>query len=130
VFRGEDGLDELAATAPSRVWEVRDGEVVEQVLDAHADLGLSALSVADLRGASAEHNAAVARRFLGGEGGPVRETVLLNAAAALVADGSAPGTASGSLVERLRAGVAAAARSVDSGAAAGVLERWAVASRR
>ncbi|GMA25688.1 hypothetical protein GCM10025864_34470 [Luteimicrobium album] len=60
----------------------------------------------------------------------MRETVLLNAAAALVADGSQPGTGEGTLVERLRAGMDVAARSVDSGAAAQLLERWVAASRR
>ncbi|MGC5166524.1 anthranilate phosphoribosyltransferase [Luteimicrobium sp. DT211] len=130
VFRGEDGLDELAATAPSRVWLVHEGAVTEHVLDAAADLGLTPITVADLRGASADHNAGVARRMLGGERGPVRETVLLNAAAALVADGSQPGTGDGTLVERLRAGMDVAARSVDSGSAAQLLERWVAASRR
>lgn len=129
VFRGDDGLDELATTAPARVWEVRDGVVVESVVDPVAELGLAAASVADLRGADAAHNALVARRVLAGEEqGAIRETVLLNAAAALVADGSRPGTGEGTLAERLQAGIAAAAESVDSGAAAGVLDRWVAAS--
>jgi anthranilate phosphoribosyltransferase len=59
---------------------------------------------------------------------PARETVLLNAAAALVADGTLPGTGQGTLVERLRAGLQLAAVSVDSGAALDVLERWRAAS--
>ncbi|MHA7133202.1 anthranilate phosphoribosyltransferase [Oerskovia turbata] len=128
VFRGDDGLDELAATGSSTVWEVRDGDVSVHVLDAAADLGLERITVEDLRGADATFNAEVARRVLAGDSGPVRETVLLNAAAALVADASLPGTGEGSLVERLRAGMGHAAASIDSGAAAGVLERWAAAS--
>ena len=79
-----------------------------------------------MRGADATHNAAVARRLLAGEDGPVRTTVLLNAAAGLVADGTLTGT--GSLLERLSAGVALAEASIDSGAAADVLERWRIAS--
>jgi anthranilate phosphoribosyltransferase len=129
VFRGEDGLDELAPTAASRIWEVHDGVVDERVVDAVGDLGLTPATLDDLRGASAVHNAAVARRVLAGEPGAVRETVLLNAAAALVADGSAPGTAEGSLVDRLAVGLRVAAESVDSGAAAQVLERWEHASQ-
>ena len=129
VFRGErDGLDELAATGPSRIWEVRDGRVVESVVDWVDELGLSPLVVADLRGADAEHNAGVARDLLAGAPGPVRETVLLNAAAGLVADGTLPGTADGTLVERFRAAVVHAERSVDDGAAADVLDRWRRAS--
>ncbi|WP_422723837.1 anthranilate phosphoribosyltransferase [Isoptericola luteus] len=130
VFRGDDGLDELAATGASTVWEVRAGQVTEQRLDAAADLGLQRISVADLRGADAVHNAGVARAvFDGTDRGPVRETVLLNAAAAIVADGSLPGTATGTLVERLAAATEHAARSVDDGAAAAALERWVAATR-
>lgn len=128
VFRGDDGLDELAATGGATVWEVRDGQVTDHRVDAAADLGLQRIRVDDLRGADAAHNARVARDVLEGAHGAVRETVLLNAAAALVADGTLPGTATGSLVERLDAGVQHAARSVDDGAAADVLRRWAAAS--
>ena len=128
VFRGEsDGLDELAPTGPSRIWEVRSGSVTQTVVD-WADLGLAPIELADIRGADATHNAGVARRVLAGEDGPVRRTVLLNAAAGLVADGTLPGTGSGSLLERLAAGIALAGTAIDSGAAAGVLERWRVAS--
>ncbi|QIK83704.1 anthranilate phosphoribosyltransferase [Sanguibacter sp. HDW7] len=128
VFRGADGLDELAANGPADVWEVRGGDVVRSTLDAVADLGLAPVTVADLRGGEARHNAAVVRRVLDGEPGLVRETVLLNAAAAIVADGSLAGTAEGSLVERLHAGLAHAAASVDSGAARESLAAWALAS--
>ncbi|GIG27421.1 anthranilate phosphoribosyltransferase 1 [Cellulomonas marina] len=127
VFRGEDGLDEIAPTAPTRFWEVVDGQVREELVDTVADLGTPATTLADLRGADAAHNAEVARRFLAGERGPVRDTVLLNAAAALVADGSSPGTGTGTLVERLAAGREVAARTVDSGAAADLLDRWRAA---
>jgi anthranilate phosphoribosyltransferase len=130
VFRGDDGLDELAPTGTSHVWHVEDGAVSEHVLDPVADLGLARLTVADLRGADAAFNAGVARDVLAGADVPSRETVLLNAAAALVADGSLPGTGAdgGDLVPRLRAGLDHAARAVDTGAAADVLTRWAAAS--
>jgi anthranilate phosphoribosyltransferase len=130
VFRGDDGLDELAATGGATIWEVDEGQVTEHRLDAAVDLGLRRIRVDDLRGADAVHNAGVARDVFDGVPGAVRETVLLNAAAALVADGSLPGTSSGSLVERLQAGIEHAARSVDDGAAADVLRRWADASAR
>lgn len=128
VFRGErDGLDELAATGPSRIWEVRDRHVRDEVVDWAAE-GFAPVTVDELRGADAAYNAGVVERLLAGEPGPVRETVLLNAAAAIVADGTLPGTGQGSLVERLRAGVALAAAAVDGGAAADVLARWRAAS--
>lgn len=130
VFRGDDGLDELAATGGATIWEVRGGQVEEHRLDAVHDLGLQRITVGDLRGADAAFNAEIARETFAGRHGAVRETVLLNAAAALVADGSLPGTQSGSLVARLGAGIEHAARSVDTGAAADVLRRWADAAQR
>lgn len=129
VFRGDGGLDELAATGPAEVWWVRDGEITEHVLEPAVDLGLTRITIADLRGGSPADNADVVRRVLAGEPGPVRETVLLNAAAALVADGSVAGTGEGDLLHRLRAGLLAAAAAVDDGRAAAVLERWIGASR-
>jgi len=130
VFRGPEGLDELAAAGESQIWWIHDGVVTEHVLDAAADLGLRTIAIDDLRGGQPAENAEVVRRYLAGEPGPVRETVLLNAAAALVADGSLPGTGEGTLVERLRAGRGHAADAVDQGRVADVLRRWVEASRR
>lgn len=129
VFRGHGGLDELAATGPAHLWWVADRTVSEHVVDPEADLGLPHVEIEDLRGADPAANAEVVRRLVAGEGGAVRDTVLLNAGAALVADGSLPGTSTGSLVERLRAGVDLAAAAVDDGRAADLLERWMQASR-
>ncbi|WP_084103488.1 anthranilate phosphoribosyltransferase [Demequina sp. NBRC 110056] len=129
VFHGDDGLDELAPTAPSTLWEVRGGEVLEMRLDPVADLGLAAITLEDLRGGEASENAAVARDVLGGAQGPVRDTVLLNAAAGLVADAALDGTRSGTIAERFEAAIVHAARSIDSGDAAAALDRWAAASQ-
>ncbi|MET9800788.1 anthranilate phosphoribosyltransferase [Streptomyces sp. NPDC006368] len=123
VFRGDDGLDELTTTATSKVWVVRDGAVREETFDPR-DVGVELVPVEALRGADASYNADVARRLLGGETGPVRDAVLLNAAAALVAlePSDAP------LTEQIHAGMARAAESIDSGAARAALERWVAAS--
>ncbi|NEB22429.1 anthranilate phosphoribosyltransferase [Streptomyces coelicoflavus] len=123
VFRGDDGLDELTTTATSRVWVVRDGRVTEESFDPR-DVGLELVPVEALRGADASYNADVARRLLAGETGPVRDAVLLNSAAALVA--LAPGD--GPLAEQLRAGMDRAAEAIDSGSAKQVLDRWVAAS--
>ncbi|MFF1482107.1 anthranilate phosphoribosyltransferase [Streptomyces sp. NPDC058301] len=123
VFRGDDGMDELTTTATSRVWVVRDGAVREEAFDPR-DVGIDLVPVEALRGADASYNADVARRLLAGETGPVRDAVLLNSAAALVA--LEPGE--GSLVQQIRAGISRAAESVDSGAARRALERWVAAS--
>jgi anthranilate phosphoribosyltransferase len=125
VFRGDDGLDELTTTATSRVWIVRDGKVTEETFDPR-DVGIDLVPVEALRGGDPSYNAEVARRLLDGEQGPVRDAVLLNSAAALVALDPAPGT----LAEQLRAGMDRAAESIDSGAAKRVLERWAAATNK
>lgn len=119
VFRGDDGLDELTVGTTSRVWVVRDGSVTEEVLDP-AELGIPAAAAQDLRGGTAAENAAVARALLAGEGGAVRDAVLLNAAAALVA--LEPG--SDALPVQLGAAMNMAAAAVDSGRAGAALERW------
>ncbi|MBC2878830.1 MULTISPECIES: anthranilate phosphoribosyltransferase [Streptomyces] len=119
VFRGDDGLDELTTTATSRVWVVRDGAVREEHFDPR-DVGIDLVPVEALRGADASYNADVARRVLAGESGPVRDAVLLNSAAALVAlePSDEP------LAVRIAGGIARAAESIDSGAARAALERW------
>ncbi|KUJ54512.1 anthranilate phosphoribosyltransferase [Streptomyces albus subsp. albus] len=119
VFRGDDGLDELTVTATSQVWVVRDGTVRQEPFDPR-EVGLDLVPVEALRGADASYNADVARRLLAGETGPVRDAVLLNSAAALVA--LEPGT--GPLAEQIAGGMARAAESIDSGAARRALERW------
>ncbi|MFD9940910.1 anthranilate phosphoribosyltransferase [Nonomuraea sp. NPDC059023] len=126
VFRGDDGLDELTTTGPSTVHVVRRGAVHRTAFDP-ADLDIPRATVADLRGGDPAHNAGVARRVLAGEQGPVRDIVLLNAAAALVAaDGTPP---AGELTEALGKAMRRTADAVDSGAAAGLLTRWAAATR-
>jgi anthranilate phosphoribosyltransferase len=124
VFRGDDGLDELTTTSASRVWVVAGGSVTEESFDP-ASLGLAPAALDDLRGGTAEDNAAVARRVLEGEQGAVREAVLLNAAAAIAAYEAA----ADALEVRLGAGLSRAAAALDSGAAAGLLERWAGVSQ-
>ncbi|GAA3002841.1 anthranilate phosphoribosyltransferase [Kitasatospora sp. NPDC006786] len=125
VFRGDDGLDELTITTTSQVWLVRDGVVTETTFDPR-DVGIELVGIEALRGADASYNAEVARRLLAGEHGPVRDAVLLNTAAALVALdlGEAP------LAEQLAAGMERAAEAIDSGAAQDLLRRWSEATSR
>ncbi|MGZ4614766.1 MAG: anthranilate phosphoribosyltransferase [Actinomycetes bacterium] len=129
VFRGEDGLDELTISGPSRVWVVREGGVYETSV-APDQVGLDHNDVSTLRGGDAADNAEVALRFLDGEKGPVRDAVLLNAAAALVALEPDDMALDERLVDALRGGIDRAAQSVDSGAAARALETWVATSRR
>jgi anthranilate phosphoribosyltransferase len=134
VFRGDDGLDELTTSGPSSVWEVAGGEVVEQSFDP-ASIGVRRSAIEELRGGDAAFNAGVARQMLGGATGPVRDAVLLNAAAALVAADAAAATGAAAdgrddLVTRMGQAFARAADAVDSGAAAQVLQRWVAATAR
>lgn len=126
VFHGDDGLDELTTTGPSTIWVVADGTVSETRFDP-ADLGIPRSAAADLRGGEPGHNAGVARAFLAGQAGPVRETALLNAAAALAAEAGVAGPEA--LVPALADGYQRAAEAVDSGRAAALLDRWVDVSR-
>ena len=131
VFRGDDGLDELTTTGHSHIWEVSRGAVVEHDLDPR-DLGIARSEIADLIGGDAEHNAAVARSVLAGVQGPVRDIVLLNAAAGLAAFELASNPEEGrrSVLARLDEKMTVAAMAIDSGAAAEKLDVWARATRR
>lgn len=127
LYRSQDGLDEWATTAPAQVWEISGGQVREHLIDAREAFGMAPATLADLRGGDASVNAEVVRQVLAGERGPVRDAVLLGAAAAIVAEGSLVG--SGDLVTRMSEAIEVAAAAIDSGAAAGALERWVAASR-
>ena len=127
VFHGDDGLDELTTTDTSRVWVVHDGTVTQTALDPAA-LGLPRASPEDLAGGDASSNAAVARTVIGGERGPVRDTVVLNAAAALAAAAGVPRAED--LARVLADGCARASAAIDSGAAAALLDHWVTTSQR
>lgn len=125
VFRGDDGLDEITVCAPSTVWRIRDGELEAVRLDPR-DLGIEPAAAQALRGGDVGYNAGVVRDVLAGRvRGPVRDAVLVNAAAGIAAE--RPDAED--LVAALRAGMAEAARSLDSGAAEESLRRWVEASR-
>ena len=130
VFRGDDGLDELTTTGHSHVWEVSRGAVTEHDLDP-ADLGLRRATIDDLRGGDAAHNAEIVKRVFAGETGPVRDIVLLNAAAGLVAWQLAldPARADDDIRARFREQMAVAASVIDDGRAAAKLDEWAAATR-
>jgi anthranilate phosphoribosyltransferase len=108
VVHGSDGLDEITTTGPTLAFEVQHGAVERRTLNPE-DFGVPPASAADLQGGDKDANCAIARKVLGGERGPRRDIVLVNASAALVAAGRAD-----SFLE----GVAVAAESIDSGAAA------------
>jgi anthranilate phosphoribosyltransferase len=130
VFRGDDGLDELSTTGHSHVWEISRGLVTEHDIDPR-ELGIPRADIDDLKGGDAAHNAEVVRAVLAGERGPVRDIVLLNAAAGLVSFELASDPASGqrSILGRFAEKLRVAGNAIDSGAAAAKLEEWIAASR-
>ncbi len=127
VVRGEDGLDEVTTTVPTRLWIAVGGHVRETVLDT-ADFGIDRSVTGDLRGADVAFNGSVARRLLAGETGPVHDAVLVNAAVALVAHGglTAPETLAtdDAIAHAMRAAITRAREAISSGAAAAALARW------
>jgi anthranilate phosphoribosyltransferase len=130
VFRGDDGLDELTTTGHSHVWEVSRGTVKEHDLDPR-ELGIQRADLSDLIGGDADHNAEIVHRVLAGERGPVRDIVVLNAAAGLVAFELAkdPSQFQRAILDRFRDKMAVAEEAIDSGAAARKLEEWIQATR-
>ena len=112
VVHGEDGLDEITTTTTTQVSELVGGEVNTYTLDP-TELGIPAAQPSDLKGGTPEENAEITLSILGGDKGPKRDIVLLNAAAAIVAGGKATDIA---------AGLAVAAESIDSGRALEKLE--------
>jgi anthranilate phosphoribosyltransferase len=118
LFRSSDGLDELTTTSSSTVFDVRDGEARESVLDP-TELGLPPATLEDLRGGDPQASAEIALAVLRGERGPRRDVVVLNAAAALEVAGKA---------SSLQEGIVMAAAAIDSGTATDTLVRWVTAS--
>lgn len=107
VVHGMDGLDEVSIAAPTKVTELKDGQLRTYYITPE-DAGLQRAKLADIIGGDAAENGRMLMRVLEGEPGPRRDVVLLNTAAALVAADQA-----GSL----REGAALAAASIDSGRA-------------
>jgi len=100
--------------------------VVADTLDPRV-FGLARATAEDLRGADAETNADVVRRLVAGDRGPVRDAVVLNAAAAIVAESglsSTSATADHSLNDRFAQAIERAARAIEDSSAAVSLDRW------
>ena len=119
VVHGADGLDEISNTGESHISEVHEG-VVRSSTVRPEDFGMPRAAIRDLQGGDREENARIIRQVLGGETGPRRDIVLMNAAAALVV---------GNKAEDLKEGVALAAAAIDERSAAGKLEDLIALSR-
>ena len=112
VVCGEETFDEISICGPTRVSELKDGEIktFEMTPEEH---GFKRAAAETIRGGDAQQNAVIIQEILGGEIGPKRDVVLLNAAAAFVA---------ADLDDSFKAGVERAKESIDSGSARGKLD--------
>ena len=119
IIHGEGGLDELTLSGSTTGWEVRDGEINTWTVSIE-DTGLPRASIEDLRGGSKDQNAATMRWVFRDQRGPIRDVVLLNSGAVLLA---------GDRVSTLRQGIDMAAEVIDSGEALRKLEALAELSQ-
>jgi anthranilate phosphoribosyltransferase len=118
VVYGEDGLDEISASAPTRVCEVRNGRFSSYTITPE-QFGLTRCRKSDLVGGTPEENARITRAVLAGEPGPKRDAVLLNSAAALYIARPALSMADALTVVR---------ETIDNGKAAAQLEQFIACS--
>lgn len=132
VFRSEDGLDEMSVTAPTRVWQVSGGTVVESNVARFVN---PAISLEQLLGGDAKQNAEVAAALFAGDTSgnlsAVKEVVLLNSAAGIATYQLAkdPTLTSKSIEDRLEAAFEVAKLALESGAAHEKLVQWSHATQ-
>ena len=113
VVHAQDGLDELSLTAPTKISELRNGQVTTTLVRPD-DFGLPKAKIEDLIVASPKESAQALRGVLAGDKGPKRDMVVLNAAAALTVAEAAP---------TIALAIPPAQKAIDSGAAQAVLEK-------
>jgi anthranilate phosphoribosyltransferase len=112
VVHADDGMDEISISAPTRVAELKQGEVLVYSISP-ADFGMSDASLDDLRVDSVDESLALIRSVLAGNPGPAQDIVCLNAGAAIYVSGCA---------DSHQAGVEAARAAIATGKAAEVLQ--------
>ena len=120
VVYGQDKLDEISLSAPTKVCEFKDGWFKSYVIKPE-DFGFERCEKADLKGGTPQENAQITRAILSGEKGHKRNAVLMNAGAALFIDGKA---------DSLKGGIELAAEIIDSGKALETLEKIIEVSNR
>ncbi|GAB3437226.1 anthranilate phosphoribosyltransferase [Actinophytocola sediminis] len=123
VVRGDDGLDEITTTTTTTAWLVTNGTVRVDRIDP-ARLEIPTSTPGDLVGGDAATNATALRALVAGVPGPIRDTVVLNAAGAIAAFTGF----SGDLHADLATAMTRARQAIDDGAVAELLDRWAALS--
>lgn len=134
VFRGEDGLDELSTASDTQIWQVCGGEVSQFEFDARA-FGFARVSTDVLVGGDAPRNAQVARDLFAakttGNLGAIRDIVVLNAAAGVVAYELAKDRSRKDVELDLRFedAISRVTTALENGSAASKLDQWVKASQ-
>ncbi len=118
VVHGAPGLDEVSPLGPTRVVELKDGELTDYELELE-HVGLAPVDRAAIAGGEPWDNARIIQAILGGDTDEPRTVVVLNAAAALLAADRA---------DDWPAAVSLAEDTIDSGAAAAALERLRIST--
>ena len=113
VVHADDGLDELSTTSPTKISELKDGKITTRTVKPE-NFGFKRATLEDLVISSAADSAEKIRKVLAGKAGPVRDIVVLNAAAVLAVAEKA---------ESIKEAMPLAERAIDSGAAATALEK-------
>lgn len=114
VVYGKDKLDEISMSATTKVCEFKDGWFRSYTISPE-DFGLTRCEKKELVGGTPAENAAITRAILGGERGPKRDTVLMNAGASLCIGGKA---------DNMADGIKLAGEIIDSGKALETLENF------
>lgn len=114
VVYGKDKLDEISMSAPTKVCEFKDGWFRSYTISPE-DFGLTSCEKKELVGGTPAENAAITRAILGGERGPKRDAVLMNAGASLCIGGKA---------DNMAEGIKLAGEIIDSGKALETLENF------
>lgn len=120
VVYGQDKLDEISMSAPTKICEIRDGWFKSRIITPE-DFGMTRCSKEDLKGGTPKENAKITLDILGGEKGHKRNAVLMNAGAALYI---------GKKADSMEDGVALAAQIIDSGKAYAMLQKLIEVSNR
>ncbi|MBX3311375.1 MAG: anthranilate phosphoribosyltransferase [Microbacteriaceae bacterium] len=125
VFRGEDGLDELTTTGHSKIWEISRGDMTIHDIDP-LEFDIPRARLSDLEGGTPEENAKITLNILNGEKGPIRDIILLNAAAGMIAFklSEDPAELNLDIRSRFENAIAELADVIDSGLAAKKLTAW------
>ena len=121
VIHGTDGLDEISVSAKSLVWDITGDKLSEPYEISPETFGFREAERSAIMGGTPEENASALRRILDGEFGALRDTVVMNAAAGLVA---------GHVTEDLEKAARLAEVAIDSGRARGKLVQLAELSQR